>query len=348
MIKELETLARLARDQGWSVTEAKGKVEWRPNNGYPLLTTSNQPHATRTLANIKADLHKRGLMEAEELRHERRRQDKIQKLLNGELSPKGLKEVVYSRQDLLTDPEWNWQMFTEKDWVDFSRLLATKIVNYNGGKWEAGAGLKVFRELEPTCGRCGREFAHMFGWFKHEQKCEKSRGEGMTTEILDEEPEDRRALIHCPEPQCIESFFKSQTYERAEHMRIEHDIAECPACLRVMRVNSLDTHLEKHCPVQNRGRVAPIKRGKNREEPTVAAQPVQGPPAAPPIPANFVAQPAPTAVAAELATDDDTLWSLLEMVLDGPVVLNRHTLTQVNQWMEATRALRELVMEQRK
>lgn len=349
MDKEFEKLAKLARDQGWQVTEAKQKVEWRPNNGYPVLITSNHYHSVRTLANTKAELHKRGLMEEDELRRHRRQQAKIQKLMGAELSADNLKKMVHSRADLMNDPDWNWGMFSDKDWIDFSRLLATKIVLYNGGRHEIGVGMKVFRDLEPVCTRCGKRFQHLFGWFKHEQTCEKTRGEDMITEIV-EDPPDSSEMLQCPDAKCSEVFYKSQTYERAEHMRIVHDTVECPSCLRVMRVNSLDRHLEEFCPVNNRGKIPPIQRGRRREEPTVAAQltPGQAPPAPTVAPTTPKLAPTTPPVAAVLPTDDDTLWSLLEMVLDGPVTLNRHTLTLVNQWMDSTKALRQLVMEQRK
>lgn len=41
------------------------------------------------------------------------------------------------------------------------------------------------------------------------------------------------------------------------------------------------------------------------------------------------------------ATDDE-LWALLEMVLDQPVTLDRHTLAVVNAWLDATKALLRL------
>lgn len=42
---------------------------------------------------------------------------------------------------------------------------------------------------------------------------------------------------------------------------------------------------------------------------------------------------------------DDDLWSLLEMVLDGPVQMNRTTYAIVNDWMEATRKLFKLKVQ---
>lgn len=67
-------------------------------------------------------------------------------------------------------------------------------------------------------------------------------------------------------------------------------------------------------------------------------------------PAMPVSQPAPRASRPATVTNinrgpdvsDDDLWSLLEMVLDGPVQMNRTTYAIVNDWMEATRKLFQL------
>lgn len=78
-------------------------------------------------------------------------------------------------------------------------------------------------------------------------------------------------------------------------------------------------------------------------DPTIqpeAAPAVTVPPT--PLPAPTSA-PTPTgdAPVTPEATDDE-LWALLEMLLDGPVPMNRDTLALVNDWMDATRKLKAL------
>lgn len=76
-------------------------------------------------------------------------------------------------------------------------------------------------------------------------------------------------------------------------------------------------------------------------EPTpapVAAPPSVAAPTPPPAPAPAVTPRQNIPAVSSLSSDDD-LWDLLEIVLDGPVMMTRDTLSAVTRWMDATRDL---------
>lgn len=76
------------------------------------------------------------------------------------------------------------------------------------------------------------------------------------------------------------------------------------------------------------------------EEPAVAA------PAPDPTPIMAAAAPVvPIRKTVTSEASDDDLFDLLEMVLDGPVMVTRHSLGAINAWMDATRTLLKIKEE---
>lgn len=95
-----------------------------------------------------------------------------------------------------------------------------------------------------------------------------------------------------------------------------------------------------HTTTETEARKALLKLAKAAAEPEPVIEPeVVAAPA--PVPAP-TPTPAPALPAVSVLSSDDDLWSLLEIILDGPVMLNKDTLAAVTKWMDSTRELLKL------
>lgn len=154
---------------------------------------------------------------------------------------------------------------------------------------------------------------------------------------------------HCGDPRCFKyhpadrgvvpvlATIPAKPTEFVAGTRPEGDTVFCGACDTEILVEKLQEHRRVHMDSDPQPTVTP--------EPTVPAVPPVLARVDPPAPTAVDTTPPPsTAPVAPIKSEptEEELWALLEMVLDGPVRVNKDTLLAINQWMEATKRLFEV------
>jgi hypothetical protein len=364
---EIMKLKASAEAQGFVVDLTENShIRWRPPRVGGNMVISTRSPGGRDLANLVADLKRVGYKTEEDIKREQRRTKKILKLMEGPLSPHLLK-VAAEQLDLSETIGLVWGAMSDSDYDLLSRGLATEITDRGWYDLFLRGEFKEdpFTQLSTDCQKCDKSFNTLFARFKHEEKCGTDEPEKKAEPTVDRIP--------CPVPECESTFHKNNPTSRLNHMQTLHNITECPNCYKVMQPSSLDRHLSDNCTVLKRGLTPPIKRTRIRMDASPPLPPTDPfledkvidvvemkKPApiepAPPVaisPAPVAPTPAPVDVPAApttpvpLATDDETLWTLLEMVMDGPVILDRHLWAVANEWLATTKKLRELAAAQR-
>lgn len=104
-------------------------------------------------------------------------------------------------------------------------------------------------EDDTTC-PCGREFVNVESALLHRVNCESAQHLYQTSE---EDDMDRdlnnppaRERLSCPE--CSAWFWISQPHRFALHLRVDHNKAQCPLCLKFLRYDYLTEHMNNRCP----------------------------------------------------------------------------------------------------
>lgn len=357
MNKELKSLAALARAQCWTVDFTDGNhIRWSPPSGADDIITAATPSSTRSIANIKADLKRAGLvMNRQAWRRYERELQTIMRDIGIKLPPSPLEtaaiiEVATSGNEVDMFCHWH----------------------------------------EPP-----KQFVNPVGAAMHRQKC-KNRPDPDSQEIavdrkMDVQP-PLREQIRCPEG-CPDWWtWISQPHLLDKHMLQEHGKKQCPYCQKwwfykkggwTNHTRSCDQNPENlslraaeiRAKLQDAGREVepepepvsppvPVTVGGltfNGRDDAIAVDmpdgktivldnPVRPEPeevaVADTTPESIAAPPtiAPAASGREMPVitadvSDDDLWALMEMVLDQPVLMNRQTLAVVNAWMDATKAL---------
>jgi hypothetical protein len=356
-----------AEQQGFVVDLTENShIRWRPPRVGGNMVISTRSPGGRDLANLVADLKRVGYKTEEDIKREQRRAKKILKLMEGPLSPQLLK-VAAEQLHLSETIGLVWGTMSDSDYDLLSRGLATEIVDKGWYELFMRGEFKEdpFTQLSSDCKKCDKSFNTLFARFKHEEKC--------GTDEPDKKAEPTVDRIPCPVAECESTFHKNNPTSRLNHMQALHNITECPNCYKVMQPSSLDRHLSDTCTVLKRGMTPPIRRTRIRMDaapplpstdpfvedkmidvvetkqtkPALIPAPIAIPPApvAPPAaPVDVLATPTAPVT---LATDDDTLWTLLEMVVDGPVILDRELYLVTSEWIAMTKKLREHVSRQR-
>lgn len=342
--KDLNDLRRIAESQGWTVDETgSGHMKWQPPTGDYVMTSST-PTDQNIIKTIRKDLETAGLrVDAAAIK-------KLRKAVRDGTIEDGI--------------EISALVIEEDDKVDLKRLYNPEVTSDDKiieiiqrelpDLWDAvefssvrqQVAIRMIREWTPVlyntghdypkiCRTCERTYSDPLGLAMHIFHSEHNHEpllpdtpdtEYMVDETDERPPADRRH--DCPE--CPEWFWLSQAAEFDAHTRNEHHIGRCPYCDEFFPVRTGRNLLRDH--------MATCKPPELESEMTSVPLELEPEPEPEPEPA------APATAVPSLKHDatDDELFDLLEVVLDGPVMVTRTSLTAINEWMAATRRLLEL------
>jgi hypothetical protein len=336
--KEIRKLATLARTQNWEVERTDGDhYRWIPPSGENPTISGGTPGSARAIVNLKNDLKSRGLVF--DRNQYRRYQQEVEEMAEDTIgSLPSAKEVSVLIEMALTGKE------------------------------------------DRVCEWCDKEYVSPVGAAMHRRVCKSKPDDNEENDVkrnLDEAPPLRDRLT-CP--LCPFFCWISQPHIMESHLAADHGRGECPhchenylitrggltkhiaSCEKKLVIAPPQTMVEKleaasiEVPMPD-GRVSviPTPNPEKFQDPNptteeIAMANLAAVPAIPEtIPAPPIPAPAPAVRALPVMTadaSDDDLWTHLEMVLDGPMLVNRETLAAINAWMEATRVLLALKAKQ--
>lgn len=352
--KDIESLARLLRDQGWTVEPTNGNhVKWTNPEGRSFNGPSS-PSDYRAVVNLKGTIRQYGgITEKDAWRREkRRRRDAELEALKASEPDTPTKEVPVDRDLTLPPPEReriNCPDCPEFFWNTQPHMLDRHLYVTHGKVSCPHCGKMM---LSTSLDQHVRESCPAVDEAKRAAAVQEAREKRASLQLGDNPPEKH------PCPDCGEEFPTQRAmvgHRTGKHMRGEkfpcphncgmvtdkthmakHVAAcpnnprrkvPCPACGKVMSMDYVSRHLAEKCQVATASHVAQ----------TASATPAPPAPAPTPIVQHTLAHH----VSAPSGTDDADLFAVLELILGVSIPV--HALGAVNEWIEATRKLIRVV-----
>jgi hypothetical protein len=376
--KDLRALIELARMQGWLVERTGGDhIKWTPADpDQEFYISSSTPSSQRTIQKIKSALKSRGLiMDKREFGrmtravrdsladHNRKLTDLKAAFLKSGLGPEDCNLDDMSPESIDT----LHLIIDEKGRLDLKCVCDTTFLAPLGFFRHIAKCPTFLAALDPDptneetmdrhpgeipererlgCPECpaifwitepGRRAKHVLiehgkeqcpychGWYtkarggltRHMRAC---NAQPRTNDVLDRhksevepEPQARRPEPSAPEPQIAEI---DMTQIVAESARILSEADELATAV----IRDAEEAAERI--------LSEAQRAKKESAPSPPSK----------LPQTTLNTPSTKGESKETPSDDD-LWQLLEIVLDGPVKLDRATFALVGQWMDVTRQL---------
>lgn len=324
--KEIAELRSLAETQGWHLEGDGGHIKWYPPDGGQFIVTSATPSDSNIIKTIKKDLENAGLI------LDKQQWKRMEKAIrNGE------REIVVEArplavQSLMDRTDDEIAAAIEKNQPDVWEAIRNSSVRKQ-------VAFQMYREWGsrgpdgdwPTvCATCDQEFTSPLGLAMHVYRREPDHVPRWTIKVAGDH--------HCFA--CDSSF--DEMWEWAAHLAESHDFHMCPHCDEMMHYDTLVAHVDD-CP-DRPAEVATVAAESPRD-PLLTRQP-DNPTESQEDEILATAKSETPRRLESVEMTDDELFGLLEMVLDGPVMVTRESLTAINDWMDATRRLVKIRKEQ--
>lgn len=219
--KELMSMARMARDQGWEVTETGGgHLKWTPPGGGEFYISSASPSSQRTIVNVKKDLATRGMVwDSGEARRMAKSAKTIQSALDNHRS-----EVTEAYRIL--NLAWNKDLYGGSP-ADLDPIMALVLV-----KFTSGTSLKPSLDLRCDC---RKQFFYPLAFFNHLLTCNKvnfQMNADPDKEVISMERDmtnpPYRERLECAE--CDFYCWITQPWMLEKHYAADHGKVPCPYC----------------------------------------------------------------------------------------------------------------------
>lgn len=364
--KELNQVRSLARQQNWTCSPAKsGHLRWDgPFGGQPIYTSAT-PNGKIAITRIKNDLANAGLIiDMDVWNTHKKRLKTLIDLMSEKYNSAALSA---SLDEAGMDVEMTQAQVKDMCIVAAVLDLDRKPANMACpcGKQYADKMMQQMHLVE--CPSFDVPLALM-------GKTLEPLGDELLKRDLSQPPPERERL-NCT--RCAWYCWNTQPHMLEAHMAAEHDLAVCSACATEMKPSSLQAHMDKTCSVLHPRVTPPVpvpaiveiadKVGVEPEAPKptpvtnwkcdvcgdVIKIKGKGPHKSKhererreriahndeQTRLSVEREQAASAVARGVEKTDDELWTLMELVLDGPIMFNRETMEVVEEWKAATRKL---------
>jgi hypothetical protein len=344
--KDFVTLQRHAETQYWNVEPTGGDhLKWTPPSGRPFYISSSTPKSQRTLTKVRVALRARGLvLDPEQYKRLWKEAEEQMALEDIPMSNSEIAAIIEVSMADRPDPFCVWHDPPK----EFHSLVGAAIHRQHC-KNKPKEGDEVKRDMtsppererlncplcpwycwisqphlmgshlkaehgKGECPHCNEIFTiAKGGLYRHMEACERKIAARAVEQAPTKEPLFMATLPTAPDPVVT-----------ADHRIEEYPEVEAAASAPVVP------------PVVPEPEPVP-EPDPIPEEAPVARTPAVAAPSTPPT-------PRPLRAVTSDASDDD-LFDLLEIVLDGPVMVTRKSLGAINAWMDATRELLKIKEE---
>ncbi len=303
--KELLDMKRTAEQQGWSVEHNGGHMKWYPPDG-EFIVTSATPSDSNIIKTIRKDLENAGLI------LDRQQMKRLQKAIRN-----GDTEVQIQA---IPAPKGRNNIWDCSDEEIFAAIEVHQprvwegIKNSSVRKNVAAAMYRNWGSRGPDgdfptdCATCDKSFVDPMGLAMHIYRQETDHVPRWTFAVEDD-----------PEVAEPDGFIP------------------CPHCDDLFLLDALGTHVDDCSERPDAPLVAP--------EPDPEPQPAPEPDSHSDEQDGQTLAPTQEPISTSGEITDDELYGLLEIVLDGPVMVTRESLSAINDWMDATRRLLQIRAE---